>query len=60
MVAGRPVEQSRSATLPLIFGTVLQRREKKIYSHRMNCSVADMLPTLWRVSNSGIPSIVEI
>ena len=47
-------------TLPLIFGTVLQRRKKKIYSHRMNCSVADMLPTLWRVSNSGIPNIVEI
>ena len=60
MVAGRPVEQSRSATLPLIFGTVLRRREKKTFSHRMNYSVADMLPTLWRVSNSGIPNIVEI
>lgn len=56
----RPVEQSRSATLPLIFGTASRRREKKIFSHRTNCSVADMLLTLWKVSNSGIPNIVEI
>lgn len=48
------------ATLPLIFGTASRRREKKIFSHRMNCSVADMLLTLWKVSNSGIPNIVEI
>lgn len=47
-------------TLLLIFGTASRRREKKIFSHRMNYSVADMLPTLWRVSNSGIPNIVEI
>ena len=60
MAVGRPVGQSRSATLPLIFGMVLRRREKKIFSHRMNCSVADMLLTLWKVSNSGIPNIVEI
>ena len=59
-VMGIPVGLSRSATLPLIFGTVLRRREKKTFSHRMNYSVADMLPTLWRVSNSGIPNIVEI
>lgn len=39
---------------------VLRRREKKIFSHRMNCSVADMLPTLWRVSNSDIRNIAEI
>ena len=31
MVAGRPVEQSRSATLPLIFGTVLRRRKRKSF-----------------------------
>ena len=60
MVAGRPVEQSRSATLPLIFETALRKKAKKIFSHRMSCSVVDMLPTLWRVLNSGIPNIAEI
>ncbi len=33
---------------------------KKTFSHRMSCSVVDMLPTLWRVLNSGIPNIAEI
>ena len=47
-------------TLPLIFGTALRKKAKKIFSHRMSCSVVDMLPTLWRVLNSGIPNIAEI
>lgn len=48
---GRPVAQSRSATLPLIFGMDLQKKAGKTSVHRRNCSAADMLRILWRVSS---------
>ena len=43
--------QSRSATLPLISGMDLRKKAGKISIHRRNCSVADMLRILWRVSS---------
>lgn len=48
---GRQVAQSRSATLPLISGMDLRKKAGKISIHRRNCSVADMLRILWRVSS---------
>lgn len=48
---GRQVAQSRFATLPLIFGMDLRKKAGKISIHRRNCSVADMLRILWRVSS---------
>ena len=41
----------RSATLPLISGMDLRKKAGKISIHRRNCSVADMLRILWRVSS---------
>ena len=39
------------ATLPLISGMDLRKKAGKISIHRRNCSVADMLRILWRVSS---------
>ena len=38
-------------TLPLISGMDLRKKAGKISIHRRNCSVADMLRILWRVSS---------
>ena len=60
MEVGRQAARSRSATLPLISGTDMPRKDGNGISRRRNFFAVNLPLILWKASRSGIPNTAGI